>query len=181
MEARVSWNSSCSVCLTQASPLCCCGYCTAKRPSVRRRLDASGSPVMSTVPSLTGKSRRGVRQPHTPHWGSREHRELYSCLLKALLAPPTGGHVRFPAPHSLRSLLSQNSATSLCPFPQAPCPLGSQPLKRLSLRPCLRDTGPPSGITGLQGSQKQHHLGVFQTDAFPMPPSASIEKDQGGA
>lgn len=146
MEARVSWNSSCSACLTQASPPCCCCCCTAKRPSVRRRLDASGSPVMSTVPSLTGKSRRGVRQPHTPHWGSWEHRELYSCLLKALLAPPTGGHIRSPAPHSLRSLLPQNSATSLCPSPPhvppaAYCPLGSQPLKRLSLRPCLQRHG----------------------------------------
>lgn len=167
---------------TQASP----PSCAAKHPSVRRRLDASGTPVMSTVSSLTGKFRQGVRQPHTPHCGSWEHRELYSCLLKALLALPTGGHVRSPAPHSLRSLLPQNSATSLCPSPpHAPpaayCPLGSQPLKRLSLRPFLRDTGPPSGITGLQGSQQQHHLGVFQTDAFPMPPSASIEKDQSGA
>lgn len=109
MEARASWSSSCSAWLTQAFPCC---WCAVKCPSARRRPDVSGPSVMSAGPSLTEKSMWGVRQPHTPHWGTSEHRELQSFLsFEGSLAP------KFQAPHSLPSLLPENSATSQRPSP----------------------------------------------------------------
>lgn len=178
MEARASWNSSCSAWLTQAFPCCCCAV---KCPSARRRPDVSGPSVMSAGPSLTEKSMWGVRQPHTPHWGTSEHRELQSFLsFEGFSGPKVPGSTLTPFPPSREFCNKPAPFSGSCPN-SSYRPPWSQPLKHLSLRPLLSHVGPPSGITGLQGSQQQHHVGVCQTDVFSMLPSASIETDQGRA